>query len=319
MKAYVLKRALLFVPVLFLVSAIIFTIMRIVPGDVADQILAGPEGEGRYSQQDYDALRHRLGLDRPLHEQYIAWVGSILRLDLGRSLLSNEAVLDELVRRLPLTLELALVTLVVSLLVAIPAGVLSAIRQDSLADHLVRTLSIGGLTLPTFWTGSLLIIGLIHAFAWTPPIGYTPLWSDPATNIQQMVFPAVVLGYYYAAYIARMTRATMLEVLRQDYIRTAWAKGLRQRVVVFRHALKNAFLPVVTLSAFQFGHLLGGTVIMESLFTLPGVGSALVFSVLNRDYPVVQAVILLIASFVLLINLFVDILYAWLDPRIRYG
>ena len=318
MRTYIVKRLLLFVPVLFLVSAIIFVILHVVPGDVVDRILAGPEGEGRYTQAEYDQLRTRLGLDRPLYAQYLSWVGDVLRLDLGSSLVSNEPIRDALISRLPLTLELTVVTLGISLLIAIPAGVLSAVRQDTFVDHLIRTLAISGLTLPTFWTGSLLIIALVLFFAWTPPIGYTPPWDNPATNMQQIIFPAIILGYYYGASVTRMVRSTLLEVLRQDYIRTAWAKGLREQIVVFRHALRNAFLPVLTISAFQFGHLLGGTVIMETLFTLPGMGSLLIFSVLNRDYPVVQTMILLIAFFFLLINLAVDVLYAWLDPRISY-
>lgn len=319
MKQYIAKRLLLFIPVLVLVSALIFIIMRVTPGDVAIYILAGPEGEGTFSEQQLQDLRHSLGLDKPLYEQYLNWVGGALRFDFGDSLVSQRPVLDELSEKLPLTIELAMMTLFFSLLIAIPSGVISAIRQDTWVDYLFRVISIGGLTMPTFWTGSLIMLVLILAFRWIPPIGFVSLLDNPLQNLQQLIFPAMALGYFFAAVVSRMTRSTMLEVLRHDYIRTAWAKGLREGVIVSRHALKNALLPVITISGFQFGTLLGGTVIMESIFALPGIGRALINSVIFRDYPMVQAIILLMAIWFLVINLLVDLIYAWFDPRIRYG
>ena len=242
-----------------------------------------------------------------------------MRLDFGESLVQNTPIGDEIVRRLPVTLELAILTLLISLALAIPSGIISAIRQDTWADYLLRIVSVGGLAMPVFWTGSLLILVLVLFFRWMPAIGYINFFESPWANLQQMVLPALALGYFYAAIVSRMTRSQMLEVLRQDYVRTAWAKGLKERVVVLRHALKNAALPVITISAFQFGNLLGGTVIVESLFALPGIGRALVASIETRDFPMFQAMMILLAFWFLLINLIVDILYGWLDPRIRYG
>ncbi len=318
MQQYLARRLLLFIPTLFLVSAVIFAVLRVLPGDVAVLILAGPEGQGRYTEADLHRVRAQMGLDQPMHIQYLTWVSHAVRLDLGTSLYNNLPVRDELAHRLPVTLELAMVTLVASLLIAVPLGVLMALRQDTLLDYVLRIVTIGGLAMPPFWTGSLIILALVLFFGWMPPIGWKSILADPWGNLQLIIFPAVAMGYFYAAIVSRMTRSTMLEVLRQDYVRTAWAKGLRERVVVWRHVLRNAMLPVITISAFQFGTLLGGTVVMEWLFALPGLGTALVNSVQDRDYPMVQAIILLIALWFMLINLAVDMLYGWLDPRIRY-
>lgn len=319
MRQYIAKRLLLFIPVMVLVSLLIFFIMRIAPGDVAVYILAGPEGEGSYTQAELDKLRRLLGLDRPLHEQYFTWVLGLLRLELGDSIVSGRGVAEELREKLPLTIELAMLTVFISLLIAIPCGVISAIRQDTWVDYLFRVVSIGGLTMPTFWTASLIMLGLIIFFRWIPPMGYVSPLKDPVQNLLQLIFPALASGYFHAAVDSRMTRSCMLEVLRQDYIRTAWSKGLREGVIVTRHALKNALLPVMTVSGFHFGTLLGGMVIMENIFALPGVGRALINSVVFRDYPMVQAIIVLMAVWFLAINLAVDLIYAWFDPRIRYG
>ena len=318
MLTHLVRRLLLFIPVLVLVSALIFVLVRVLPGDVAVLILAGPEGSSGVSQEALARVRADLGLDRPLHVQYLAWIGDVLRLNLGNSFISRESIVSEIGRRLPVTAEFAVLTLLISLLIAIPVGIISAIRQSTWVDYLVRVVSIAGLTAPTFWTGSLIILVLMVYFDWTPPLGYVTPLQDPWTNLQQMVFPALAMGYFYSAVVSRMTRSTMLEVLRQEYIRTAWAKGLRERVVVIRHALRNAILPVVTISGFQFGHLLGGSVILETLFALPGLGSGLIDAIQGRDYVVVQTFILLMAVWFLLTNLFVDLLYAWLDPRVRY-
>ncbi len=318
MRQYLARRFLLFIPTLLLVSVVIFTVLRVLPGDVAVLILAGPEGQGRYTQADLENVRTRLGLNQPIHVQYMSWISNAVRLDMGDSLFTGLSVRDEMVRRLPVTFELAMVTLAASLLIALPLGMIMALRQDTPLDYVLRIVTIGGLTMPPFWIGSIIILALVLFFGWMPPIGWKSIFADPWGNFQIIIFPSVAMGYFYAAVVSRMTRSTMLEVLRQDYLRTAWAKGLRERVVVLRHALRNALLPVITISAFQFGALLGGTVVMEWLFALPGLGTALVNGVLDRDYPMVQAIILLIALWFMLINLGVDLLYGWLDPRIRY-
>ncbi len=318
MQQYVVRRVLLFVPVLLLVSLIIFTVMRIAPGDVAILVVAGPEGEGKYSPEDLEKVRQQLGLDRPLVQQYVDWITGLARLDAGMSLYKKVPVMEEIGRRLPLTLELAVLTLFVSLALALPMGIVSALRQNTWLDYIIRVVSIGGITMPPFWVGSLIILFLVLGFRWLPPMEYVPLTQDPGANLLQLAFPALALGYFYAAVVSRMTRSTMLEVLRQDYVRTAWAKGLSERLVVVRHALKNALLPVITISGFQFGTLLGGTVIMEFLFSLPGLGSGLIDGITFRDYPMVQTIILLIAIFFSLVNLGVDLMYGLVDPRIRY-
>ncbi|MDO8531693.1 MAG: ABC transporter permease [Dehalococcoidia bacterium] len=223
-------------------------------------------------------------------------------------------------QRLPLTVELAAFTIVIAVLIAVPLGALAAVRQDTWLDYVLRVVSIGGLAMPTFWTATLIILGLAVIFGALPPLGVTSsLFDDPLRTLQQLVWPALALGYYDAAMISRMTRSQMLEVLRQDYVRTAWAKGLRERMVLVRHALRNALLPVVTIVGLQFAYLLGGTVIMEKIFFLPGMGSALVDSIIRRDYPMIENIVVLFAFMVLVMNLLIDILYAWLDPRIRYA
>jgi len=317
---YVLRRLLLLLPTLLGISVVIFLVMRIVPGDVALLIVTGGgEGSGGVVRQEsLNAVRKELGLDKPLHLQYVAWMGDVLRLNGGASLWSGRSVADEVKRRFPVTLELALMTFMISLLISLPTGVLSALRQDTWSDYMFRVVSIGGIAMPTFWSGTLVVLFLVQTFDWIPPLGTPSILDDPKTLFSQLIWPAMALGYYQAAVISRMTRSAMLEVLRQDYVRTAWAKGLRERVVVVRHALKNAMLPVITLSGIQFGHLLGGTVIMESIFVLPGIGSYLLHALLTRDYPVIQSIIVLLAAIFVLVNMAVDLLYGWLDPRIRY-
>lgn len=318
MRQYIIRRILLLIPVLLGVSIIIFTLMRVLPGDVAVMMLSGG-GQTAVSPEAVAKLRQELGLDKPIYEQYTSWVWQLAHLNAGKALRTDIPVFQEIFRRLPLTLELAALSVVIALVIALPTGVISALRQDTWADYVFRVVSIGGLAMPTFWTGIILVLVLLIFFRWQPPLGYTSLIDNPAKNLQQVVWPVLVLGYYLSAAVSRMTRSCMLEVLRQDYIRTAWSKGLRETVVVYRHALKNALLPVVTILAFQFGTLMGGAVVMETIFTLPGLGSVLVESIVFRDYPMVQTIVLLIAIIFTFINLAVDILYAWLDPRIRYG
>ncbi|MDO8532754.1 MAG: ABC transporter permease [Dehalococcoidia bacterium] len=319
MRAYVFQRLLLFVPVLVGVSVIIFVIMRVLPGDVARTVLLGVSGEGVVTEEALRNVQQRLGLDKPLVLQYLDWIWGVVRLDFGTSFKTETPIAAEIAQRLPITFEMAILTALVSTAIAVPVGTISAIHQDKWIDYALRGVTILGLAAPSFWIGVLTIIGLVRLFNWIPPIGFVTLWEDPGKNIQQMIWPAVGLGYHYAAVVARMTRSSMLEVLRQDYIRTAWAKGLRERVVVYRHALKNSLLPVITIIGIQFALLLGGTVIMETIFSVPGMGRTFVDAIAFRDYPMVQASVVVFAVLILLANLGVDLLYAWLDPRVGYG
>ncbi len=318
MLRYLTRRLLLFVPTLFGVSLLIFLLMRVLPGDVAYAVLAGPSGEGIVTPAALETVRQRLGLDKPLHVQYMEWVTGMARLDFGNSLRDGKPVWDKIVQRLPITVELAILTAVIGTAIAIPTGTISAVYQDSLPDYVLRIITIIGLAAPTFWIGTLVLIGLVRFFDWMPPLTYAPLWEDPQTNLQQMIWPAAGLGYHLAAVVARMTRSSMLEVMRQDYIRTAWAKGLRDRVVIIRHALRNAMLPVITIIGLQFAVLLGGTVIMETIFSVPGIGRLLVDGIRFRDYATVQAGIVMFAIIILIVNLAVDVLYGWFDPRVSY-
>jgi peptide/nickel transport system permease protein len=318
MQAYIVRRLLLFIPTIWVVTLVIFIILRLLPGDVALVILAS-EGDVGVDPEQYAELRHELGLDRPLYDQYINWLWGLFRLDWGTSLFSGQPVSKEVAAGLPVTVELAILSGFAAILIAIPIGVISAVRQDSIWDYALRTFAISGMAMPVFWTGTLIILLLVIFFRWLPPLQFTSFFEDPVTNLQQMVLPTITLAHFQAALLSRMTRSAMLEVLRQDYIRTAWSKGLFPRTVLLRHALRNALLPVVTLVGLQFGRQLGGTVIVESIFVLPGVGFRLVDAVLNRDWVLVQTLITLFAFSFMLINLLVDLIYAWLDPRIRYG
>ena len=316
MRTYILKRLLLIVPTLLGVASLVFVIMRVIPGDVALLILGGDSGQ--VDQKQLAAVRQQLGLDQPLVVQFGTWLWGVLRFDFGTSLWTGQPVTEELLIRLPLSLELALLATMVSVVIAIPLGMLAAVRQDTWVDYVVRVISIGGLAVPSFWIGILCILFLVIVFGWGPPLEFTPPWVDPWANLQMMVWPVVTVGYRYSAVTTRMTRSTVLEVLREDYIRTAWAKGLRERVVVIRHALKNAMLPVITLIGTEFAFLIGGLVVTETVFTLNGVGRFVVDAVAHRDYPVVQALIFLTAFSFVIVNLLVDLTYAWFDPRIRY-
>ena len=316
MRTYLLKRLLLMVPTLFGAAALVFLIMRVIPGDVALLVLGGDGGQ--VDQKQLAAVRQQLGLDQPLLVQFGTWLWGVLRFDFGNSLWTGQPVAHELLIRLPLSLELALFATMVSVIIAIPLGMLAAVRQDTWVDYVVRVVSIGGLAIPGFWVGILCILGLVIFFGWGPPLEFTPPWVDPWANFQMMVWPVVTVGYRFSAVTTRMTRSTVLEVLREDYIRTAWAKGLRERAVVIRHALKNALLPVITLVGTEFAFLIGGLVVTETVFTLNGIGRLVVDAVAHRDYPVVQALVFLIAFGFVIVNLLVDLTYAWLDPRIRY-
>jgi peptide/nickel transport system permease protein len=316
-RTYIFKRLLLIVPTLLGVATIVFLIMRVIPGDVALLVLGGDEG-GQIDAQQLAAVRQQLGLDQPLIVQFGRWLWGVLQFDFGKSLWTGAPVLDELLIRLPLSLQLALMATLVSVVISIPLGMLAAVRQDTWVDYVIRVVSIGGLAIPGFWVGILCILFLVIVFGWGPPLEYRPPWVDPWANLTMMVWPVVTVGYRYAAVTTRMTRSTVLEVLREDYIRTAWAKGLRQRVIVIRHALKNAMLPVITLVGTEFAFLIGGLVVTETVFTLNGIGRFVVDAVAHRDYPVVQALVFLIAFSFVVVNLLVDLTYAWFDPRIRY-
>jgi peptide/nickel transport system permease protein len=315
MHKYVIRRLLLAIPVLVLSSLIVFSLMRVMPGDA---LIALMGESGNVGEKELQKLRKDLGLDRPYHEQYLIWVWRMVSLNPGDSIFTNEPIPVALKKSIPVTLELATLALILGLLIAIPVGVLSATRQDKPADYVGRVVAVSGLSLPDFWLGTLVITFAAIWFRWMPPIGYVSIWDDPWRNLQQFLLPAAVLGYRLSAATMRMTRSTVLEVLREDYVRTAWAKGLAGRMVVYKHALKNALIPVVTIVGGQLGTLLAGTVVVETIFALPGMGRLTVEAILFRDYPVVQTNIMLVAGVLVTLNLLVDLTYAWLDPRIRY-
>jgi peptide/nickel transport system permease protein len=313
---YITRRVLQGLLVLFLVSFLVFSLVRILPGDA---ILMQLDQAAAPTPENLEKARQELGLDRPFLEQYRTWIGGVLRGDLGYSLTSRRPVSQELLKRVSLTSHLAVLSLLIALLIALPIGVLSAVRQDTVADYLGRLFAILGLSLPDFWLATVVITFLAIWFRWIPPIGFAPIWVDPARNLSQLLIPAVIIGARLAAVSMRMTRSSLLEVLRQDYIRTARAKGLRERAVIVGHAFKNAFIPVVTIIGQQFSVLLGGTVIVEFIFLQPGVGSLMLDAVQLRDYTLIQGAVLFFATVIVVMNLLVDLSYAWLDPRIRYS
>jgi peptide/nickel transport system permease protein len=315
MGQYVVKRVLFSVVVLFVISVIVFTAVRAIPGDVCHIVLQTPDVE----KAQCDAINKELGIDKPVVTQYFVYMGNVLQGDFGRSLITKKDVWQEMKTRIPLTVELTVVATTFAVLLAIPIGVISAVKQDSAADYGLRFLTIGWLSIPSFWLGTLLIVFPAKWWHYTPPVGYQDIWEDPLKNLQQIYLPAFALGLALSASLARVTRSSMLEVLRQDYIRTARAKGLRDRLVVVRHALRNSLIPVTTLFALQVGVLFGGTVVLESIFTLPGLGGLTLSAVNARDYTQVQGLVLLFATVLVAINLLVDLSYAWIDPRIRYG
>jgi peptide/nickel transport system permease protein len=313
---YIARRALQGLLVLFLVSFVVFSLVRLLPGDA---ILMQLDQAAAPTPENLQKARQELGLDRPFLQQYYTWISGVLRGDLGYSLTSRRPVLQELLKRISLTSHLAIMSLVIALLIALPVGVLSAVRQDTAADYIGRLFAILGLSLPDFWLATVVITFLAIWFQWIPPIGFAPLWVDPARNLSQLLLPALIIGARLAAVSMRMTRSSLLEVMRQDYIRTAWAKGLRERVVIVKHAFKNAFIPVITIVGQQFSVLLGGTVIVEFIFLQPGVGSLMLDAVVLRDYTLIQGAVMFFAAVTVVMNLLVDLSYAWLDPRIRYS
>lgn len=318
MKAYAAKRVLLFLPTIVLTTIVVFGLFWIVPGDVATLILVGADGEDTATIEDIEKLRQELGLDRPIHVQYGEWLWNVLRGDLGTSLWYRVPVTEELRGRFLVTFELSVMAIIMAFIVGVPLGVISAVKQDTAMDYASRVFALIGVAMPNFWLGVLIIYGLAYWAGWLPPLGYASLWDDPLLNLQQLVFPAMVLSFSNLGLTARVTRSSMLEVLREDYVRTARAKGLQELVVLGRHTLKNALLPVITISGYQFAGLLGGVIIIESIFVVPGVGSWTIQSIHHRDFVVLQGVIVLVAVVILTLNLIIDLFYGILDPRIRY-
>ena len=317
MRAYLIRRLLLVIPTLFILSILVFLSVRFIPGDVIDAMQGRLAGLG---QVDRAALEQMLGLDQPVYVQYGRWLGDILlHGSLGRSLMGDWSVEEKILGRLPVTIELGVMAIGIGLLIALPVGIYSAIRQDTPVDYLGRSVAILGLATPNFWLGIMVMIYPTIWWGWSPPMRLIPFTEDPLGNLGMFLIPSLILGTGMAAATMRMTRTMMLEVLRQDYIRTAWSKGLNERVVIVRHATKNALIPVVSLIGLQLPLLVGGAVIMENIFNLPGLGRLLLNALSDRDYPVVSGVNLVFATAVVGINLMIDLLYPYLDPRVRYG
>ena len=315
MGPYIVKRLLFSLLVLGVISMIVFSAVRLIPGDVCSIVLATPD----VTPQQCAAINKELGLDKPVTTQYVSYIGGILTGDWGTTLISKRDVWGEIRTRIPLTVELTVLSTLFALIIALPIGVISAMRQDGPLDYILRFSTIGWLSIPAFWLGTMLIVFPAKWWGYAPPVGYVEVWEDPFKNLQQLYLPAFALGLALSASLARITRSSMLEVLRQDYIRTARAKGLQDRAVVVRHALKNAMIPVITLFGLQVGVLFGGTVVLESIYALPGLGNLTLGAVLIKDYPQVQGVVLFFAAVLVTINLLVDLSYAWFDPRIRYS
>ncbi len=316
MRTYILSRLAIAILTLLGMSVVIFALMRIAPGDVVDIIFASA---GYVDQAAKIEIRKELGLDQPITVQYGRWLGEVVRGDLGKSYRYDIPAWQVVRPRIPVTVELAILAMLVATLMGVPAGGVSAVRQDRWIDYVMRVFSLAGLSMPSFWLGMVIILLLVSYVGWIPALTYISPFQDFKAHVLQFIFPALAVGYRSSALIMRITRSALLEVLREDYIRTAYAKGQRERVVIWRHALKNAVLPVVTVLGIEFAFLVGGLVVTETVFNLPGVARFLVEAILWRDYPVVQHLVMFIAVVVILMNLAVDLLYGWLDPRVHYG
>jgi peptide/nickel transport system permease protein len=322
MHRYIVNRVLLAVPTLIGAAALVFILMRLIPGDIC---LVRLSGAGSVSASALAACHADIGADKPMLLQFLSFVAGIFTFDLGTSMWSGKPVSHEILTRLPISLEVALLATIVAVAIAIPLGTISALKQNTWTDHIVRTVAIAGIATPSFWLGimSLVIVldvtSAITGTPWMPPIDYVPIWEDPIRNLSIVILPALTVGYRYSAVTMRMTRSAMLEVLREDYIRTARAKGLVHRLIINRHALKNALLPVVTLVGIEFAFLIGGLVVTEQVFNLNGIGRLFVQAVQNQDYTLTQALVMLVVAIFVLTNLVVDLFYAWLDPRIRFA
>jgi peptide/nickel transport system permease protein len=314
---FVAHRILLMIPTLLGVAVLVFFMLRIMPGDIVELKLKADGAS--VTQETLDMERKRLGLDKPLAAQFGDWMVGLATLDFGRSMWTGRPVAYEIAIRLELSLQVAIMATIIAILIAIPLGTISALYQNTWIDYVVRVLAIAGLAVPSFWLGMLMILALLLWFEWLPPITFTPFLQDPLQNISQLIWPALAVGYRYSAVATRMTRSTLLEVMREDYIRTARAKGVFERLVVARHAMRNALLPVVTVIGLEFAFLIGGLVVTEQVFNLNGIGKLFVEATSRGDYTMIQALVMLVAAFFIFINFAVDLLYAALDPRIKYG
>jgi len=316
MLRYILQRILLMIPTLLGVAILVFFLLRIMPGDIVEVMLLG-EG-GAVPQHVIEAERVRLGLDQPIYVQFFKWMAGVAQGDFGYSMWTGKPVAYEIGIRFELSLQVAVMATVLAVLIALPLGTLSAIFKDTWIDYTVRVISIAGLAIPSFWLGMIIILLLLTFFSWHPPLTFTPLLENPAANLSQLIWPALAVGYRYSAVATRMTRSSILEVLQEDYIRTARAKGVLERLVVSRHAMRNAMLPVVTVIGLEFAFLIGGLVVTEQVFNLNGIGKLFVEATARGDYTMVQALVLLVATFFIVVNFLIDLMYAALDPRIRY-
>jgi peptide/nickel transport system permease protein len=317
MLRYTINRVLLMIPTLIGVAVLVFFLLRVVPGDIVEIKLRGDGGS--VTQETIDMERKRLGLDRPLLTQFGDWMVGMATLDFGNSMWTERPVVTEIAGRLELSLQVAVMATIIAVLLAIPMGTLAALFRDSWIDYTVRLLTIGGLSIPSFWFGMLIMLTLLALFNWLPPITFTPIYVDPIANLTQLIWPALAVGYRYCAVVARMIRSSLLEVMNEDYIRTARAKGVYERLVISRHALRNALLPAITVIGLEFTFLIGGLVVTEQVFNLNGIGQLFVQSVSRNDFTLIQGMVMLIAAFYVLVNLAIDLLYAVFDPRIRYN
>jgi peptide/nickel transport system permease protein len=322
MYRYIVKRLLLVIPTLFGAAVLVFTLLRLIPGDICELRMAGTGGY--FDEDAIQTCRVEMGTNRPVLVQFLSFMWGIVRFDFGTSMWTGQPIVSEIALRFELSLQVAIMATIVAILVAIPLGTISAVKQNTWIDYVVRGISIAGIAMPAFWLGILIILGLLittqHVFGepWMPPISYKPIWEDPLYNLSMLIWPAVATGYRYSAVATRMTRSALLEVLREDYVRTARAKGLWEQLIIRRHALKNAMLPVITVIGIEFAFLMGGLVVTEQVFNLNGLGKLFVESVSNNDYTMTQALVMLVVMVFVLVNFFVDLCYAWLDPRIRY-
>ena len=317
MLSYLARRVALMVPTLLGVALITFFMLRVVPGDIVEMKL---RADGGYVTQELVAAeRARLGLDRPLVTQFAEWMEGLVTLDLDTSMWTGRPVAEEIGVRLGLTLQVAVMAAIISILIAVPLGTLSALFRDTWIDYLVRLFTIAGLAVPAFWLGMLIILGLLALFHWSPPVTYTPFWQSPLENLSQLIWPALAVGYRYAAVVARMVRSSIIEVMKEDYIRTARAKGVFERLVVARHAMRNALLPAITVAGLEFAFLIGGLVVTEQVFNLNGIGRLFVEAVSRSDFILIQALVMLLALVFVTMNLVIDMLYGVLDPRVRHG
>jgi peptide/nickel transport system permease protein len=316
MLRYTVNRVLLTIPTLLGVAVLVFFMLRIIPGDIVEVKLRGDGGA--VTQETIEMERHRLGLDKPLVVQFKDWMVGVVTFNYGISMWTERPVMEEIAIRLELSLEVAILATLIAILLAIPLGTTAALYRDTWVDYLMRIVTIGGISIPAFWFGMLIMLGLLSAFNWLPPITFTPIYVDPVANLTQLIWPALAVGYRYCAVTARMIRSSLLEVLSEDYIRTARAKGVQEKLVISRHALRNALLPAITVIALEFTFLIGGLVVTEQVFNLNGIGQLFVQSVSRNDFTLIQGMVMLIAAFYVFVNLAVDLLYAVFDPRIRY-